>query len=235
MMPSNLIRITFEFPGQTWITEYGERMVKGLTEEEEIEKQELNEELMGYHDFSSANEMLGKDRKALMTKKERYEELVRMEGEETIVWRIVDPTLIWTTLIILKPEHVNTYVENLPVDLMNKLFSPMLTIESANINLGVAPQQASPQPSHVPPSQETSEPLVKDASYAKVTSVLAQAVPDWANQVDVYISNSNIWVKPKRYLGDGWKPINIALKTAFGDCWKSKGAKDKDAHWEVPL
>lgn len=228
-MPKQLIRLTIDqgAPGG-FIVEYGGRSKPGLSAKQKKEYDKLNAVLMEYQEFSTAEQLQEEDRQKIMEQKKRFEELSRIAEEERITWTPVDPKEVMSILLILKPSHLPTYVENLPNDLMDKLFSANLNIQQASIILGGG---GAPLPTK--PVTKAAGPLV-DSSIAKVIPTLQQADENWAEVVDVYLQGNIIIIKPKKFLKERWTPLNVALRQTYGDCWKSKGKADKDAHWEVP-
>jgi len=73
------------------------------------------------------------------------------------------------------------------------------------------------------------------ANELKVIQVLITAKSNWTDYVAVKEENGVVYVKPHKFLGDIWGPINAALKKAYGDPWVSGGTGDRDAHWEVEV
>lgn len=233
-MPSNLVRVTIDKKSVSFTVEYGDKRQPGLTKSEEKEFKQLNEDLIEYSDFTSAESLEDEERQQLMEKKKRLEELTEMKTQEHVDWGIVDEDLIDTLLIVCNPDVRHTYVENLPPYLLDRILDPQFTL---NIS---ALQQGEPEATPLKREEDTPADLVSPLegvtpNELKVIQVLVTAKANWSEYVSVKEENGIVYVRPHKFLGDNWGPINAALKTAYGDPWKSGGKGDKQAHWAVEV
>uniref|UniRef100_A0A6M3M9M6 Uncharacterized protein n=2 Tax=viral metagenome TaxID=1070528 RepID=A0A6M3M9M6_9ZZZZ len=239
MMPSNLVRVTLDKKSEMFTVEYGEQHLPGLSELEEKELSQLNEDLIEYSDFTAAENLEDEARQQLMSKKKRLEELTEKRTQESVNWHPVDEDLVDTLLIILSPQMRHTYVENLPPQLLEKLLEPQMTFNFGTMAAAVR-EETKPE---IPPEKEDEGPTHPRAGLEGVTSnelaviqVLITAKPNWTEYVSVKEEDGVVYVRPHKFLGDDWGPVNAALKKAYGEStWKSKGAGDRDAHWEVEI
>jgi hypothetical protein len=231
MMPSNLVRVTIDKKKMGFTVEYGDKRQPGLTELEEKEFKQLNEDLIEYSDFTSAESLEDEERQQLMEKKKRLEELTEKKTQEHVDWGIVDEDLIETLLIVCGPETRHTYVENLPPYLLDRILDPKFTL---NINAPQGVPEATPLKDEGPTHPRAGLEGVTTNELA-VIQVLITAKTNWVDYVSVKEENGIVYVRPHKFLGDIWGPINAALKKAYGDPWKSGGAGDKQAHWEVEI
>jgi len=235
-MPSKLVRVTIDKETNGFTVEYGEETLPGLTDLEEIEFKQLNEDLIEYSDFTEAENLEDEERKQLMEKKKRLEELVEKRIREHVNWYPIEENLVETLLIICSPQMRHTYVENLPLSLLERLFEPQMTFNFGNLRDTVD------VPIPIPPEEEKETPIEDvaglegvTANELKVIKVLASAKPNWIDYVSVKEEDGVVYVRPHKFLGDVWGPINAALKKAYGDPWKSKGSGDKNAHWQCEV
>lgn len=220
-MPSQLIRITFRRNAPSWIIEYGFEIKRELSDAEKQEYQQLNEELMGFQDFTTAAESMTVERQAIMEKRKRFEFLQNIGEQVNIQWQPIDTKEIEAILLVIQQNELPTYVENLPKELLNKLFSANLTIQSANITIGSQSLPTGPSPV---------------APLERVETILTEADKGWQELVSIKQEGDFVIVRPKRFLQDKWGPINVILKKYFGnDVWISKGKNDKDAHWRLTV
>ena len=232
-MPSNLVRVTIDKKSVSFTVEYGDKRQPGLTKSEEKEFKQLNEDLIEYSDFTSAEDLEDEERKQLMSKKKRLEELTEMKTQEYVDWGTVDEDLIETLLIVCAPRTRHTYVENLPPYLLDRFLDPNFTL---NIN---TLQQGEPEATPLKKDEGPTHPRAGldgvTTNELKVIQVLITAKSNWSDYVSVKEEDGIVYVRPHKFLGDVWGPINAALKKAYGDPWKSGGTGDKSAHWEVEI
>lgn len=232
-MPSNLVRITLDKKTASFTVEYGDRQQPGLTAGEEEEFEQLNEELIEYSDFTVAEKLEDEARQQLMEKKKRLEELAEKKIREHIDWYPIEEDLIETLLIVCGPETRHTYVENLPSYLLDRILDPKFTLNISYPPQG-EPMRPTPEkdegPSH-PRADGHLEGVT--ANELKVIKVVSSANPNWTDYVSIKEEDGVVYVRPHKYLDDAWGPINVALKQAYGDTWKSRGKGDKQAHWRI--
>lgn len=221
-----LVRVTMDRDSLNFIVEYGSRQKAGLSAEESDEYKKLNDELLGYSDFAAAEERLEDDRQGLMEKKRRFEELRDKAEIAHVEWVPEDPKNIESLFILLRPDNLPTYIENLPGFMLDKLISPNLNIQMATITFG---------PDFPPPPGNMGALEVGTPLKQTVLQVLATARSDWAKLVEVFdLPDGSVKVKPRKFLEEAWTPINNMFRERFGDVWKSKGKGDKEAHWLIP-
>lgn len=259
-MRNELVRITLE-EGTEFTVEYGKKQLPGLTPEEEKEVEQLNKELIEYSDFTAAEALEDEARQQLMEKKKRLEELAEKKKQEHVDWYPIED--IETLLIICRPTHRHTYVENLPVDLIKKLTEPQMTFHFGDWKPDL--QFSLPCPlieqctSRVRGSKCGSIAHKDCEEFIRMTKARARIQDDpgalegrtqkeqdviyvvsganssWDDYVTIEEKNGIVFITPKKFLGQIWGPINTALKESYGDIWISKGTGDKDAHWEAKL
>lgn len=231
-MPSKLVRIVLDLASNNFIVEYGERRTPGLTETQQKEMDHLNEELIGYSDFATAEELDSEERQQLMEKKKRLTELDEMEIMERFEWYPVEQHLIESLFIVVSPNLRHTYVENLPSNLIEKLLQPQITL---NFGAGQTPISA-PSAAESPPLDDPGALQSCTPNELRVIGVIAQDTPRWPDFVAIKEEDPGIvFVRPHKFLKDDWTPINRALRAAFGDCWKSGGRGDASAHWQIQV
>ena len=245
-MPSKLVRIVLDMAGNHFIVEYGERYAPGLTQAQQEERAILIEALEGFSDFATAEKLDDEDRKGLMISKERLVKLNEMEEMEHIEWYPLEEHLVNSLLIVVSPGQPHTYVENMPVYLLDRILDPKGNV---TINVGAA---GAPHDQPVPPLDiakviedqglppELAENVGDLQSHTEaesaVITAIAQDTPNWADLITVRENPERrlVFVRPNKFLGDLWKPINRALRELYGECWISEGTGDRDAHWEIP-
>lgn len=240
-MPSKLVRIVLDKTSNQFIVEYGERRTPGLTQPQQKEMDQLNKELIGYSDFTLAEELGSEERQQLMEKKRRLTELAEMEVREHFEWYPIEKELIESLLIVVRPGYLHVYVENLPDSLLEKIMEPQVTI---NVSSGpLAQGTATPIPLDEEEREEArkwqDEPGALEGrtpNELAVIGVMLPNTPKWHDYVKVEEIEGIVHVTPHKFLGDDWRPINRALRAVFGqDVWKSKGQGDSGAHWECEV
>lgn len=241
-MPSKLVRVTLDMAGNHFSVEYGERRAAGLTQAQQKERVILIEALEGFSDFSTAEKLGDEDRKGLMISKERLEKLNEMEEMEHIEWYPIEAHLINSLLVVVSPGQLHTYVENIPAYLLDRILDP-----KGNITVNIDSEAKKSKALVTPEDEKTGdgwpeeEPDLGDLqshtdAEREVIKVIAQDTRNWADLVTVREMPERrlVFIRPHKFLGPLWKPINVALREIYGDCWKSEGTGDKDAHWECP-
>lgn len=233
-MPSKLVRIVLDKTSNQFIVEYGERRTPGLTQPQQKEMDQLNKELIGYSDFTLAEELGSEERQQLMEKKRRLTELAEMEVREHFEWYPIEKELIESLLIVVRPGYLHVYVENLPDSLLDKILEPQITL---NVSTG-PPWVEDAVPTH-PKEDPVDEPGALEGrtpNELAVIGVMLPNTPKWHDYVKVEEIEGIVHVTPHKFLGDDWRPINRALRAVFGqDVWKSKGQGDSGAHWECEV
>ncbi len=244
-MSSNLIRIVLDMGSTNFSVEYGERRVAGLTQAQQKERAILIEALEGFSDFSTAEKLDDEDRKGLMISKERLEKLNEMEEMGHVDWHPLEVHPIQSLLIVVQQGMPHTYVENLPAYLLDRIMDP-----KGNVIINVGSPGLTPleQPSldiaktledhGLPPELAEGVGALQSHTEAElaVIKAIAPDTPGWAGLLTVREMPERrlVFVRPNKFLGDFWKPINRALQEFFGECWYSEGTGDRDAHWEIP-
>ena len=241
-MPSKLVRVVLDMTSNHFSVEYGEKRAPGLSELDEIEFKQLNQDLIEFSDFTLAEDLDDEERKDMMAKKKRLEELAVKETMEHIEWYPIEEHLINSLFIVVKPGFLHTYVENMPAQLLDKIMDPQITL---NVSTGPAwVEGASRFPVEHPEKEEKEEDApVNDVGGLQahtpaeivVIKIIADDTPGWADLLTVKEEGTLVIVRPNKFLGDAWKAINRALREVYGECWKSTGKGDKSAHWEVPI
>ena len=241
---SRLVRITVDLDSSVVIVEHGEIRQLHLTREEKAELKNLREQLEPYGDFTSFKELSEEEIESITTMKKRRGELEQKEGRTEIDFIPVTNEISSIVMIVPCPQStgglVSTelernpiYVENMPQEWIDKLFSQQLIIE--NLNIGGIPavvqeaQKSEAQKEGYAPNPEFSK------KHNRVREIMHKVNPEIFKVVATSEEIDFIFLKPTKWLGDLWKPLDDALKTAFGEgaAWISQGQGDKEAHWEV--
>lgn len=242
-MPSKLVRVVLDMAGNHFSVEYGERRAAGLTQAQQKERAILIEALEGFSDFSTAEKLGDEDRKGLMISKERLEKLNELEKMDHIDWFPIDQHLINSLLIVVSPQQIHTYVENMPAYLLSRILDPKytLTIVGATTNDGGQGGITTPEDEKTekgwPEEPDLGDLKSLSAAEIVVIKIIAQDTRNWADLLTVreMPERKLVFVRPNKFLGPLWPPINRALKELYGECWYSEGSGDKDAHWELPI
>jgi len=222
MKMSNFVRITIDKTSPNFVMEKGTLHPPGLTPEEDKELRELTEELKEFKDFATAEDLENGERRDLLTKRRRQMELRGKQTEDRMEW-IQIPTD--SLLAVCRPNRIPTVVENMPEWLFEKIMENEQTV-NISIATEVAQETGQEKLSEFHPSP--------DDAIKKVVNILndLELTDNWSQLVSVNDhGNGRVTIKPKGFLQEDWSPINNALKKRFGDCWKSQGKGDKDAHW----
>lgn len=246
-MPSKLVRITVDLHDPyVKVLEYGQFIEGSLTTEQREELEELEDTLNGFSDFASATDINDEERKELMEKKMRVEELKMLE-EDRIQWIEQDVTLLQSVLLMMTPDWAPIYSENIPRELLIKMLDPNLTVNimPGTIVAGAAEEEVkevpashpAPQPPQQPQSQQSDnvllvEEIIRGIKESPTMSAnqgkpwVATKVADGFNGL-VYVSEESpqgqsslagvVYAWPVKYLKDDWGPVNTALKEKFGD------------------
>lgn len=237
-MPSKLVRVVLDMTSNHFSVEYGEKHAPGLSELDEIEFKQLNQELIEFSDFTLAEELDDEERKEMMAKKKRLEELAVKEKMDHIEWHPLEEHLINSLFIVVKPGFLHTYVENMPAQLLDKIMDPHITL---NVSTGPAWVEGDSRFPVDHPKEEEESPddvgLLQAHTPAEIVviKIIADDTPGWAELITVKEEGRLVIVRPNKFLGDAWKAINRALREVYGECWKSEGRGDKAAHWECPI
>lgn len=219
-MSRNLIRISLNKETNTFYLEYGQSSLPGLTEQQKTEKAKLEEELMGFQDFTVAEDLDNEKRQELIVKKKRLEDLKQREIEPRIDWIPVLGKDVESLFLVTSADRL-IYIENLPQFLIDKIIGPN------PITINVTAQSQPSQPGQLQPTPP--------GKIQQIMNILSEADPKWNEVVELIETDKTaIILKPKGFIGEGWTPINEALKKMYGDVWDSKGKGDKNAHWRIP-
>ncbi|KKN13453.1 hypothetical protein LCGC14_1006180 [marine sediment metagenome] len=245
IVSSKLIRIVLDMVGNHFIVEYGERYAPGLTQAQQEEREQLIKDLEGFSDFTAAEKLGDEERRGLVDKKKRLVTLNEMEDVPHIEWHPLEEHLIQSLLIVVQQNMRHTYVENLPAYLLDRILDPKGNVI---INVGSPGQTPLEQPpldlaavveTHgLPPELAENVGDLQSHTEAElaVIKVIVQDTPGWADLLTVREMPERrlVFVRPNKFLGDFWKPINRALREIYEECWISDGTGDRDAHWQVP-
>lgn len=236
------IRLTFNnLDPVPFIVEYGSK--RELTPEEEHEIELLQGELIEYSDFATAQEIQNEQRQALMKKKQRLEELEAVQrGEQEIIWRPQED--IDTMLLMIRPNYVNVYVENLPGELFDKLLlDTHIHLNVTQTLAPIGPSEEKPKREHYPdlePPQENPRIFEIRRTIASMPGISSEGVP-WEQLVSITLENpaqgqatlsNSIYVMPIKYLHKDWSPINEKIKEVYGSRHQWIRA-DKESHWRI--
>ena len=265
MRRSIRLTLDFDHPTAPPLVEYSVQREPGLTQAEQYEFDALAKELgdAKFSDFQKAELLKDADRKMLTEKKKRLEILKLIEAEGRFEYIPLEAKeQPKTILLIARPDAPINYVENMPTWMIDNLFekniainvNPTVTIPYAGgggvpVKTAVAatpeedeyPEEANitydkPKP---PPTKIQGTP-----NEQKVINMLntvkgvwpTEDITGWGDLVTVKEETPGlVYVRPKAFMKNAWKPINDEFKTTFGNVWKSVGKGDRDAHWCVNL
>jgi hypothetical protein len=213
-----------------------------------------------FSDFQKAELLKDADRKLLSDKKKRLEILRMIESEGRFEYIPLEAKeQPKTVVLIIRPDQQISYVENMPTWMIDKLFEKNVAV-NVNPTVTVAPYAGgggvpvATTPVATPQSMEEEYPEEANITYdkPKPPPVKVQGTPNEQKVINVlnavkgvYENNTGwgdlvtvkeetaglVYIRPKAFMKNAWKPINEDLKTAFGNIWKSVGKGDKDAHW----
>jgi len=253
-MPPRIVRVTIDLKDPyVKVLEYGQLIKGKLTEDQASELVELEEVLMEFSDFASAEDINDEKRKELMGKKQRAEELKNLEGDH-LSWTEQDVSTLNSLLIMMRTDWIPVYVENIPQELLVKMLDPNLTVHITGQPVTTISEEPEPIPVAATPapvsdnvalvSEVISRIAVKPAMSAnKDKPWVATKVNDGYHGL-VYVSKDSpqgqqslagvVYAWPVKYLKDDWEPVNLALKADFGDKldWV-RTDPGKFSHWVV--
>ena len=233
----NLVRITFDrLSGfKDLQVEYGKVFYRELTPEEKEEMKTLEEHLANFKDFQTAEKLQDDQHKAVLEKKRRLEELKQLPTEPQLEWEMADPQLIDSVFLLIRPQFLTEYAENIPQFLLDR----MMKDEEQVVNININSTAAAPAPKK---KEEAEKPLAKNRVEAELYKIQDKLSEDWESLVTVdvrkgenerYEGKDTYWIKPITWLQEDYKPIDDMVKGELGGLWQSKGKGDKDAHWEI--
>ena len=224
-----LTRITWsrEQPGK-FMVETGD--IHELTSEEEAELSSLRDQLEQYGDFVNLGDIPPEEMDELFKAKARRGELESRSSEQ-ITWAAKPEDEVRSIVLVLQPQLLPVYVENLPGEWIDKIFNSVII-------------QTAPTQSEAPPP---SPPIKVGLGERIRTTILAiDGTPkfkDAKNYLDCIDMEevegrghgqpaSHIRITPKKFLEDDWKPINDMLSKVFGKklTWTTEG---KSSHWKI--
>ncbi len=245
-MPPKLVRVTFDHENsKSFIVEYGALSI--LSPEDRDEMILLQQDLLEFKDFASAETLDDARRHELMDKKKRLKVLNEINDGNEILWS--SDTFTNSVLLILRPDYTPIYVENLPNELFDKLLlesqftmnvtpvaAPAEPVQYAPLQYEYEPVAAAPPPQNVSQSDPQLERVkriitsIKDnpaMSANKDQPWLATKTGGSYNGL-IYVSRIHpgpgqssldgvIYAWPVKYLKTDWEPVNQALKDALGD------------------
>jgi len=237
---AKLIRLTLNKLHPTpFLVEYGFK--RELTPEEEDELEILHQELLEYSDFTTAQEIQDEKRQELMKKKQHLDELEAIKkGELDIIWK--PQTDVSTILLMIRPEYVNIYVENLPGELFDKLL--LDTHIHLNVTQALQPIQQEIDPKNIPKPQTTHglDPQILEviARINSIDGMSSEGLP-WIDLVSITLENpapgqqtltNTVYVMPVKFLKKDWPAINTKIKEAYSNRQEWIRA-DKESHWRI--
>ena len=251
MVPSKLIRVTIDIlDPYVKVLEYGIIYDRELDDSEKEEIKTLEEALAEFSDFASVD--LLKDRKELMVKKQRYEQLKAIQGKH-INWIEQDIAQLNSLMMIMRSQHEPVYVENIPNEFIDRVLDPDIVV---NVVGGVPVQHIEDPEKIVLDSPVT---VVKDEQVFMVQEAIRRIGVDpkmSANQGEPWLASSPnagngliyvsrdypgagqtslagvVYAWPVKFMKDDWGPVNVALKEVFEKKldWTRDG---KWSHWTV--
>lgn len=232
-----LIRISFDLNSVEFLVERGRvQKVVSISSEEQKELDYLQDQLEPYGDFTAFRDMTKEEIDKVTKMKKRRAELEGKTEAMKTVWDIApmaDSPL--TVVLVLRPDYLPTYVENLPNEWINRLFAQQLIIENPQIYLGRPGAAPSPEPRATEPESTYQTDPNLTRKHNKVLEVIGNLDPSYLEQLDISQQGEAVSILPKKFLGEIWSPIDAVLTKQFGESaqWISKGKGDKNAHWEV--
>jgi len=207
-----------------------------LTPEEEKELDSLRLQLEPYGDFLNLGEVPPDEMDELFKAKARRSEL-EDRSRERIVWAAKPEDEIESVVLVLQPEILPTYVENLPAEWIDKIFNSVIiqTFPTGKENDPISASKSQPL---IPVPIELGDqiktclleiegtPAFKDAT-TYLDCVTIEEVEGVHGQPAGHFK-----VMPKKFLEKDWRPINDRLQDVFGQqfSWTSDGKK---SHWKI--
>jgi hypothetical protein len=253
------VRLTFNqnavVDPQYAAVEYGRVDVVGLTPEEREDYDTLEKEFgeATKPEFSKAADLADPVKKERIHRQRRYAELDKKLTEPRMIWMPTDEESMPSSVILIMRQGVlPVYIENMPEEMIKKLMSPQIIVENPQVYMGPQTQAASsPQPQQAAVQQPQTAP--PSSPIEQVKAVISRLVTPtvskkpWISMVSVELVNpaegvwekeetkpNRVYVTPLDFLGDDWRPINVALKGAFGDTKALWFGKFKEqSHWEL--
>lgn len=254
MVPPKLIRVTIDtMDPYVKVLEYGVIYDRELDDLEKEEITTLEETLAEFSDFASVD-LLDDQRKDVMKKKQRYEQLKAIQGKHTN-WIEQDTNQLDSLMVIMRSNYTPVYVENIPSEFIDRVLDPNIIV---NVVGGVPVQETSPlQHTYEPEPQ----PVARDEQIFMVQEAIRRigvAPKMSANQGEPWLASSPnpssggglvyvsrdypgagqtslagvIYAWPVKFMKDDWGPVNTSLKEIFGKKldWTRDG---KWSHWTV--
>lgn len=240
-MPTDmrLIRVAWDPNSLSFMVEVGELVKQQeLTKEEKTELTNLRNQLEPYGDFMNLGELEEEEREKVFAAKGRRAELEEKVSKEEIIWTPKPEDEVKSVVLVLAPNRIPVYVENMPNEWIDKLFKSEITIESPQVFLG-GPVALTPESEEKPgfikiPGSDKLNRVRKCLFMIeeKPKTVHFKDADTYLDCVDVIDEENYVRVTPKRFLEDDWAPINEILKATFGDesQWTTEG---RTSHWKV--
>lgn len=230
-----MIRLTFDLDSDGVIVERGRLEKAVFTRQEQTEFEQLRDQLEPYGDFTAFKDLSQEQIKKVTKLKKRRAELEARSQASKTVWEIVPESEVQSVVLVLRPGYRVIYVENLPGEWIDKLFSQQLILENPQIHIS---SPGSSQPAAQPAPQDTRaymQDSTLSAKHNKVIETIYKVDPTYLELLEIKQEGDFIIVHPYDWLGEPWGKINQAFEKQFGEsaAWISKGKGDRDAHWEV--
>lgn len=255
-MPPKLIRITLNRAEQrAYQVEYGESKVEALTDAEQIELETLRKETKDVVEFRSASKLDSPEELCISLKRRRLATLEEKLITEAIIWTPQDTVSLGgidTVLLIMRPDWVlPVYVENMPVELLDKLFSSTISIGKVFVSSGEDEKVKHPE--------DLPEIILKEKDPRKqqvlkvvnnIQGISFNKAP-WVELVKFSVGEGgrdfnpaegkheghktipgSIYLQATKWLGGDWKTIGDALSRVYGDKVTWNRAKD-ESYWEI--
>jgi len=228
-----MVRVTLKPDGLDFMVESGEFVPGSLTASEQKELELLIDQLIPYGDFTAFKDLASDEIKQVTQLKHRRAELEQKKTESSLEFIPVPIDEVYSIILVIRPNHLPVYVQNMPEEWIDKLFSQNFTL---NMGAPIQGNTATPEP------EEATKPagFVYDSKLSlkhnKIRETLQKA--GGLDLVEITIDPENpelINITPLDWLGDDYKPIDTILRNQFGESasWVSKGRGDRKAHWSV--
>ena len=254
-MPPKLIRITLNrAEPRTHQIEYGESKVEALTDAEQIELEILRKEMKGVVEFRSADKLDSPEELCSSLKRRRLATLEEKLTAETIVWMPQDMVSlegINTVLLIVRPDWIPVYVENIPSELLDRMFSSTISIGKVFVSSGEDEKVKHPEDL---PEEILNEKDPRKQQVLKVVNNI-QGISfnkdPWVRLVKFSVGDKgqdfnpaegkheghktipgSLYLQAVKWLAVDWGIINSALSRVYGDKVAWHRAKN-ESYWEI--
>lgn len=228
-----LIRVSWDRDLGTFMVETGKEIAQhDLSEEEKVELEDLKNQLEPYGEFLNVGDLEEEERGKVFSAKGRRAELEGKTSKE-IVWIPKPENEVESVVLVLCPDSRPRYVENLPLEWIEKLFKSEVIIEKPQVFLGASTLTTSDEAEGfdtAPGSDKLNR--VRKCLYKIKGDPVFRTAETYLDCVNVVDEGDFVKVTPKKYLEADWEPINEGLGIAFGKTaeWITEG---KTSHWKI--